>query len=148
MKETLFTRFVKSIIFLGDILFLNALLIGLYFAGHLIIHLGDRSWFLFLALTNVSWLIVLFYSNPYKVFRIVKTGQVVSEIAFAIFQHFLITSAILYAMQVNSVHWWSLASVYFVFFCFVLVWRLLLVFALRNYRSQGKNIQLVAVLGY
>jgi len=148
MQESGFSRTVKLIIFAGDVVFLNALYLILYFIGHLIIHPVDQSWFLFLVLTNVTWLVVLFYSNPYKIFRIVKLRQVASEITFAVFQHFLITSTILYLMQVKQVHWWSLAIVYAVFLVLVLHWRLLLVSLLRWYRSKGKNVQRVAILGY
>ena len=148
MQESRFSSAVKLVIFAGDVIFLNVLYLILYFVGHLIIHPVDQSWFLFLGLTNLTWLIVLFYSNPYKIFRIVKIGEVATDIAFAVFQHFLITSTILYLMHVMQVHWWSLAIVYSVFLTVVLAWRLLLINLLRWYRSQGKNIQLVAVLGY
>jgi putative colanic acid biosynthesis UDP-glucose lipid carrier transferase len=148
MQETIFSRTVKLIIFLGDIVFLNALFLILYFSGHLIIHPIDRSWLLFFGLSNVSWLLVLFYSNPYTVFRTVKTGQAISEITFAIFQHFLITSTVLYLFHINQVHEWSVASVYLVFLFVVSGWRLLFIFFLRAYRKRGKNLQYVAVLGY
>jgi len=148
MQESKFSRAVRLVIFAGDVAFLNTLYLILYFVGHLIIHPVDQSWFLFLALTNLTWLVVLFYSNPYKVFRIVNLGQVASEITFAVFQHFLITSTILYLMEVVQVHWWSLAIVYSVFLFLVLGWRLLIVSLLRWYRSKGKNIQRVAILGY
>jgi putative colanic acid biosysnthesis UDP-glucose lipid carrier transferase len=148
MQESRFLRAVKFTIFSGDFLFLNALYLILYFIGHLIIHPVDQSWFLFLGLTNFSWLIVLFFTNPYKMVRIVKTGQMIAEISFAVFLHFLITSTVLYTTQVKPVHWWSLPIVYFTFLCLVLSWRLILLYFLRWNRGKGKNIQRVAVLGY
>ncbi len=148
MQENRFSRTVKFIVFSGDIIFLNALYLVLYFIGHLIIHPVDQSWFLFLALTNFSWLIVLFFTNPYKILRIVRTAQMTAEISFAVLLHFLITSTLLYMLQVQQVHWWSLSSVYSVFLGLVLSWRLIMVNLFRWYRSMGKNIQRVAVLGY
>ncbi len=112
------------------------------------VHPIDRSWFLFLTLTNASWLIVLFYSNPYKIFRIVKIGQVVSEITFAVFQHLLVTATFLYLAHVEQVHWWSLISVYALFLLVVITWRFLLIYFLRWYRKAGYNIKNVAVIGH
>jgi putative colanic acid biosynthesis UDP-glucose lipid carrier transferase len=148
MREGRFSRFIKFSIFCGDVFFLNALFLALYFLGHLIIHPIDRPWFVFLGLTNVAWLLVLFYTNPYTLLRITKVGRVAADILFAVFQQFLITSTLLYFMEFPQVHWWSVAVVYLIFFVIVLSWRLAFLYLLRAYRAKGKNIQSVAVLGY
>ncbi|MFN5170110.1 MAG: undecaprenyl-phosphate glucose phosphotransferase [Cyclobacteriaceae bacterium] len=148
MNSGRFARFVKFVLFLGDVLFLNILFLALYFRGHLIIHPIDRSWFVFLGLINLSWLIVLFGTNPYKVFRVTKAGNLARDIAFAIFQQFLITSTVLYLMAFPQVHWWSVAAVYSIFLLVELAWRLIFLYYLRWNRLRGKNIQRVAVLGY
>lgn len=148
MQERVFPRTIKLIVFLGDLFFLNALFLGLYMTGHLVIHPAELSWFLFLGFANVSWLMVLFYTNPYKIIRMAKTGRVVSEITFAVFQHFLITAALLLVLEIKQVHPWSLGVVYFTFLMVALVWRLIFIVWLRLYRQRGKDIQHVAVLGY
>ncbi|MBS1486816.1 MAG: undecaprenyl-phosphate glucose phosphotransferase [Bacteroidetes bacterium] len=148
MQESIFERTIKLVVFLGDLFFLNMLLIVLYFRGHFIIHPIDLPWFIFLALTNISWLVVLFYTNPYKIFRMAKTGAVMRDIFFAVFQHFLITSTLLYLFEFEQVHFWSLASVYSVFLMAVLIWRLAFIVFLRNQFVRGYHVQQVAVLGY
>lgn len=148
MREGRFTRFIKFVIFCGDVVFLNSLFLILYFLGHLVVHPIDRSWFVFLGLTNLSWLLVLFYTNPYKLLRITKVGHVAADISFAVFQQFLITAALLYLMQFPQVHWWSIAAVYLIFLTIVLGWRVTFLFLLRHYRIRGKNIQSVVVMGY
>lgn len=148
MNESAFFRVLKLLIFIGDVLFFNALFLALYSTGHFIIHPLDRSWLLFLVLTNASWVLVLFYTNPYKIIRMAKTGSVIQHISFAVFQHFLITSTLLYLFQFPQVHFWSLASVYSVFLGIALGWRFLFIFFLREQFKRNKYLQPVAVLGY
>ena len=99
-----FSRYLRFFVFLGDILVLNGLFITLYFTGHFIIETftaeaSDRSWFFFLLILNVSWLVIIFYTNPYKISRVFNFVKIISEIIYTVFQHFLVTSTAIYLLD-------------------------------------------------
>lgn len=143
-----FSRYLRFLIFLGDILVLNGLFVGLYFTGHFVVDTWQKSWFLFLAILNVSWLIIIFYTNPYKVSRVFNFVKIIGEIVYTVFQHFLVTCTAIYLLDFELVHKWGPPLVYFVFLFFVLLWRLMFFYFLQIYRSRGYNFRSVVVVGY
>ncbi len=148
-----FSRYLRFIIFFGDILVLNGLFIALYFTGHFIIETfnaetSDRSWFFFLLILNVSWLIIIFYTNPYKISRVFNFVKIIGEIIYTVFQHFLVTSTVIYLLDFELVHKWGPPLVYCAFLFFVLLWRLMFFYFLQIYRARGYNFRSVIVVGY
>ncbi len=143
-----FSRYLKSLVFLGDILTLNGLFMALYFTGHFIVHTGDRSWFLFLMMLNISWLIIIFYTNPYKITQVFTFVKIIGEIIYSVFQHFLVTCTAIYLLDFELVHKWGPPLVYLAFLFFVLLWRLMFFYFLQIYRARGYNFRTVIVIGY
>ena len=148
-----FSRYLRFFIFFGDILVLNGLFIALYFTGHFIIETfnaetSDRSWFFFLLILNVSWLIIIFYTNPYKISRVFNFVKIIGEIIYTVFQHFLVTSTVIYLLDFELVHKWGPPLVYCAFLFFVLLWRLMFFYFLQIYRARGYNFRSVIVVGY
>ena len=148
-----FSRYLRFFIFLGDILVLNGLFIALYFTGHFVIETStaegsDRSWFLFLLTLNVSWLVIIFYTNPYKISRVFNFVKIIGEIIYTVFQHFLVTCTAIYLLDFELVHKWGPPLVYSAFLFFVLLWRLMFFYFLQIYRARGYNFRSVIVVGY
>ena len=143
-----FSRYLRFLVFFGDILVLNGLFIGLYFTGHFVVYTGDRSWFLFLGILNASWLIIIFYTNPYKVTRVFNFVKIIGEIIYTVFQHFLVTCTAIYLLDFELVHKWGPPLVYSAFLFFVLLWRLMFYYFLQIYRARGYNFRSVIVIGY
>src|SRR6185295_5982120 len=148
-----FSRYLRFLIFLGDILVLNGIFIFLYFTGHFIVDTfasesGERTWFLFLLILNLSWLVIIFYTNPYKTSRVFSFVKIIGEVIYTVFQHFLVTCTMIYLLDFELVHKWGPALVYFAFLFFVLLWRLLFFYFLQIYRARGYNYRTVIVIGY
>lgn len=143
-----FSRYLKSLVFLGDVITLNGLFVALYFTGHFIIHTGNQSWFLFLLILNISWLVIAFYTNPYKITRVFSFVKIISEIIYTVFQHFLVTCTVIYLLDFELVHKWGPPLVYMAFLFFVLLWRLVFFYLLQIYRARGYNFRSVIVIGY
>ncbi len=143
-----FSRYLRFLIFLGDILVLNGLFITLYLTGHFVIQIGDKSWFLFLLMLNISWLVIIFYTNPYKISRVFNFVKIIGEIIYTVFQHFLVTCTAIYLLDFELVHKWGPPLVYSGFLFFVLAWRLMFFYFLQIYRARGYNFRSVVVIGY
>lgn len=143
-----FSKYLRFLTFLGDILALNGLLVTLYLKEHFVIQTNDRSWFTFLLIINLSWLIIIFYVNPYRINRVYSISKLITNGFTAIFQHFLVTSTAIYLFEFTPVHKWGPIIVYVAFFLIVIVWRLSLYYFLSFYRSKGYNFRNVAIIGF
>jgi putative colanic acid biosynthesis UDP-glucose lipid carrier transferase len=148
-----FSRYLRFSIFLGDILVLNGLFVTLYFTGHFIIETfrgpdSNQNWFYFLLILNVSWLVIIFYTNPYRTSRVLSFVKIIGQVTYTVFQHFLVTCTAIYLLDFQLVHKWGPPLVYFAFLFFVLTWRLLFSYFLQIYRARGYNFRLVVVVGY
>jgi len=133
---------------MGDIMALNGLFIFLYLNGHLIVHTYDRSWLFFLFILNASWLIIVFYTNPYRINRVTHLIKLINSSGYSVFQHFLITSTTIYLLDFILVHKWGLFIVYLTYLIILLAWRLSLYSFLSFYRSKGYNFRNVVIIGY
>lgn len=142
------SRYLPFLTFLGDFTALNGLFIALNVNGHLIVHTYDRSWALLLLITNGSWLLITFFSNPYKISRVYPLSKLIGRTFYSVLQHFLVTLAMIYLLDFSLVHKWGPLVVYLAFFAIILTWRLTLYAFLSFYRSKGYNFRNVAILGF
>ena len=148
MVKHRFSKYLRFLLFFGDIMVLNGLFVSLYFTGHFIIHSGERPWYVFLLVLNISWLVIIFYTNPYKVTRVFSFVKIIGEVVYTVFQHFLVTCTLIYLLDFQLVHKWGPSLVYLAFLFFVLLWRLTFLFFLQIYRARGHNLRDVVVIGY
>jgi putative colanic acid biosysnthesis UDP-glucose lipid carrier transferase len=136
-----FSKYLPLITFLGDIFALNGLFVVLYLQGHFIIQTYDRSWFFFLFLINISWLLIAIFTNPYRITRVYPLSQLVGRTCYSVFQHFLISFTAIFLFDFALVHKWSSIALYLGFTGILLGWRLSLYFFLSFYRSKGYNFR-------
>jgi putative colanic acid biosynthesis UDP-glucose lipid carrier transferase len=143
-----FSKYLKFLTFLGDILILNGLFSTLYLKGHFIVEHNDYSWFFFLLIINLSWLAIVFFTNPYKTNRVHSISKLVGTIVYSVGQHFLVTCSTIYIFDYELVHKWGPLAVCSVFLIIVLSWRIGLYYSLSLYRSKGYNYRNVVIVGY
>lgn len=143
-----FSKYLPFLTFLGDILVLNGLFIFLYLKGHFIIHTHDRSWLLFLFIINSSWLLIILFSNPYRITRVYPMSKLVGNTFYSVFQHFLITFTVIYLLDFILIHKWTPIIIYVTFSFIILGWRLSLYYFLSFYRSKGYNFRKVTIIGF
>jgi putative colanic acid biosysnthesis UDP-glucose lipid carrier transferase len=143
-----YSKYLRPLTFIGDICALNGLFVALYLEHHFIIDTNERSWFFFLLILNASWLAIIFLRNPYRISRVASISTLVASIIYTLFQHFLVTSTVIYLLDFTLVHKWSPIAVYLLLLLIVLAWRLSLYYALSFYRSKGYNFRNVVIVGY
>ncbi|MBT1704568.1 undecaprenyl-phosphate glucose phosphotransferase [Chryseosolibacter indicus] len=148
MQHHRYSKYLRILTFLGDILALNGLVLTLYLTGHFIIDTSENSWFLFLAVLNLSWLAIVFYANPYKSNRVNSLLKLSSSIVYSVGQHLLITCTAIYLLDFVIVHKWGPLVVHFAFLIIVLFWRLSLYYSLSIYRARGYNYRNVVIIGF
>ncbi len=142
-----YSALIRPVIFLGDLLVLNGLFFVLYLDGHFIVATWQKSWFLFLFALNLSWVVITFYANPYKVSRVMKIPSLFRDTLFTVFQHFLVTCTVIFLLKFDLVTGWGMPSVYGAFFFLLVLWRLSFFFFLRSYRERGYNFRNVIIVG-
>lgn len=143
-----FSKYLSTITFLGDIIALNGLLVLLNIKGHFIIQTYDRSWLFFLFLVNVSWLLIIVFTNPYRISRVYPLSKLVGTTCYSVLQHFLIILTTIYLLDFSLVHKWGPLVVHLTFLAIILTWRLALYSFLSFYRSKGYNYRNVAIIGF
>lgn len=144
-----FSRYLKLLTFVGDIAVLNGLFTILFLKGHFIVAKdASPSWFLFVFIINLSWVIIVFYANPYKANRVNSVAKLSSSIIYSVGQHFLVTCTTIYLLDFVLVHKWGPLAVQAIFLFVVLVWRLSLYYFLSLYRTRGYNFRKVVIVGY
>ncbi len=148
MKEARYSQWLRPFVFLGDLAVLNAIFLVLYTSEHYLVATYMVSWFVFLGVVNISWLIIVFYTNPYRISRVFYFSRVVRDIVYTVFQHFLVTATAIFFLGLELVHLWGLPAVYLVLLVFMVVWRLALFRALQILREKGYNYRRVVIIGY
>lgn len=143
-----YSHYTKSLVFLGDLLVLNGIFITLYLTNHFIIATYQRSWFTFLAVINLSWLTIVFFTNPYRVSRGYHITEIVRDISYSVIQHFFVTCTLIYLLEFELIHKWGPPLVYSAFLIFEIIWRLVFYYAVESFRLKGHNYRKVIVLGY
>jgi putative colanic acid biosysnthesis UDP-glucose lipid carrier transferase len=143
-----FSKYLPFITFLGDIFALNGLYLLLYLQGHFIVYTHNNSWLSFLLLANLSWLLIVVFTNPYRISRVFPLSQLIGRTCYSVFQHFLISFVAIFLFDFVLMHKWSSIALYAAFTCAVLAWRLFLYYFLSFYRSKGYNFRNVVIIGY
>lgn len=127
---------------------LNAIFLVLYAGEHYLVATYMISWFVFLGVVNLSWFIIVFYTNPYRISRVFYFSRVVRDIVYTVFQHFLVTATAILFLGLELIHLWGLPAVYLVLAVFMVVWRLSLFRGLQVLRARGYNYRQVVIIGY
>jgi putative colanic acid biosynthesis UDP-glucose lipid carrier transferase len=143
-----YSQHTKSLVFLGDLLVLNGLFIALYLADHFIIATYQRSWFAFLAVINISWLVIVFFTNPYRIERGYHIIEIIRDISYTVIQHFFVTCTLIYLLAFELIHQWGPPMVYSGLLAFLVLWRFVLYYSLEYLRLKGHNYRKVVLVGY
>ncbi len=134
--------------FLGDLAVLNLIFLVLYTREHYLIVTYKMSWFVFLGVVNLSWIIIVFYTNPYRISRVFHFSRVIRDTIYTVFQHFLVTVTAIFFLKLELVHLWGLPAVYLLLLLFMMVWRLTLFRGLQILRIKGYNYRRVVIIGF
>ncbi len=127
--------FIKPISLIAHLLIINVAFLGLNFNNYE-----------FLLFTNISWLLIAYFTKIYHYKRTINITDVVSQLA----SHFVIYSLILisyFALTDTLLNTRELAKVLGVIFIAITLFRAIYFSALRKYRIEGGNFRKVILIG-
>jgi len=124
------------------------LLIDLIIINSVLLYISDKEYLntLFLVYSNVFWVVSSFFIGFYKLYRYTKVYRIFSLLAFQFIIFFLGFFAFFTLFREGEVIN-NQKLILITIFITIAFFKLLFVFALKKYRSSGKNYRKVIVLG-
>ena len=145
-----YSKFIRSIHLVGDILLLNISFIISYFIKFDSIAIDKTypyQYFSLLLILNLSWFLVIGLLKIYDIIRTAQTEQIIIDLVKAVFLHVLIISASLFFLKFHLISRELIIVTYLIFVFLILLWRMLFLYALKLYRKSGFNYRRVVVVG-
>ena len=133
-----YSKFIKPLMLLLDLIIINTVLF----------YVSDKAYLQssFLFYINAFWIVSSFFIGFYKIYRHTKTYKILSLLAFQFtlfFLGFFTFFTLFREGEIVNNQTLILTTIYIS----VTLFKLLFVFALKKYRSSGKNYRKVIVLG-
>ena len=129
---------LKPISVLIDLLLINSVLVGFYEAAYLS--------FTPLLYFNFNWLLIAFYTKFYHVYRYTKLTRVVSLLITQLGIFFLAYFAY-FSLFEEGVVVENQTTLLLILFSSLILFKILFVYFLRQYRLKGKNFRNVVIIG-
>ena len=144
-----YSSFLSPIHIIVDTLALNfSFLLSYYLKFNNIDEIFKYPYIILLLLVNLIWVALLLITKPYRASRINSSiNQALTSLLRTIALHAAITAFYWFATQAYYYSRFQLLGMYLIFFSFGLVWRVLFIWAIRQYRLQGFNIRKYIFLG-
>jgi putative colanic acid biosynthesis UDP-glucose lipid carrier transferase len=143
-----YTKIVRPVHFLGDILIINSVFLvccylflngpGDYFAFH---------YSNFQLLANISWIVSILILKPYKLYRVQTIITIINNTLRILVLYIVIIEAA-DGLVTTIYHSGTFVYYFYGFSCFlILLWRISTAIFLRIYRRKGHNFRRVIILG-
>lgn len=144
-----YSSFLSPIHIIVDTLCLNfSFFLSYYLKFNNIDEISKYPYIILFLLVNLIWVILLLITRPYRTSRINSSiNQALTSLLITIALHAAITAFYWFATQAYYYSRIQLMGMYLIFFSFGLVWRILFIWAIRQYRLQGFNIRKYIILG-
>jgi putative colanic acid biosynthesis UDP-glucose lipid carrier transferase len=144
-----YSRFIKLIHFLGDMLFLNFSFLFSYFLKFKTspFNYFHDNYVSLLVITNLSWLIVVNFLQVYEIKRITVLERIVVNLLKSIGLHALVIIGFIFCIQGFYFSRMHLLLFYIIYVITVMIWRVSFVGTVKNLRVSGKNFKRVVVIG-
>lgn len=144
-----YSSFLSPIHIIVDTLALNfSFLLSYYLKFNNIDEISKYPYIILILLVNLIWVALLLITTPYRASRINSSiNQALTSFLTTIALHAAITAFYWFATQAYYYSRIQLMGMYLIFFSFGLVWRVLFIWAIRQYRLQGFNIRKYIILG-
>jgi len=143
-----YSRYIKPILFLGDIIILNISFITV-FALLIDVDFTQRSFYIFLVVINFIWIITgPFIINPYRSDRVFQITIVLRRVTSAVILHLLIVTILLLYFKNTEITRLQYVIFYLSYYMLIVVWRVVFIYFVRSYRKRGFNYRNIIILGY
>ncbi len=144
-----YSSLLSTIYILADSICLNLAFIIAYYVKFDSFDGAFKYPYLFLLLLiNLFWFILLLIVNPYKSSRVSSSiSQLLTNLLIIILLHVALTAFYWFAMQTYYYSRVQLLGMYCCFFVLGIIWRIIFIWAIRQYRLQGYNNRNFVIIG-
>jgi len=144
-----YSQYIKHIHFVVDFLLLNlSIFLAFLLKFNQIQEIFEPPYLSLLLFFNFIWVLIVFFSNPYKISRVSSLSKILSiQLSLVIF-HLLFLTVFFIAFNAYYYSREFVLMTYFLFSTFVFIWKSSFIILLRNYRLRGYNNRKVIIFGY
>lgn len=148
LASTRFSRYLKPIFLIGDLLILITAFVFSAFLRYekwtMVWKKEDKAIFI---LSIFAWLALVAYTNAYKIFRVEKIYMTVAKTIKVVFLHLGIISLLLVVLNYDDISRLRMVYFYVIFFVLLIAFRAALIKALKHARKEGYNFKRVIIIG-
>lgn len=144
-----YSRFIKAVLFTGDIFLLNLCFLAAYIYQvqlNPLSSFNDHYIFLHLAF-NLGWVLIILLLKLYNIDRVTRIESAMVNLSKSIFVHALFIFGFIASIKGFNYSRSQLVLTYILFTVMVLSWRFLFVYLLKTFRSLGANFKQVVIVG-
>lgn len=144
-----YSSLLSSIYILADSICLNlAFIVTYYIRFDNFDEIFQHPYLFLLLLINLFWYILLLIVNPYKSSRVSSSiSQLLTNLLTIILLHVALTTFYWFAMQTYYYSRIQLLGMYVCFFFLGIIWRIIFIWGIRQYRLQGYNNRNFVIIG-
>lgn len=142
-----YSRYLKLIYALGDLFLLNFSFaaVSFYMAGFALkVDVNFLAQFIYI---NFFWIVIGLFVNINELDRVLRFEQVVRNIFKTVVIHFLVLVAFNYLMDLYYTGIAHFFKKYLLFFMLMMLWRTLMIMAIKLIRRRGFNYRRVIIVG-
>ena len=148
LSSTRFSRYIKLVFLIGDLLILVAAFVCSTFLRTeqltMMWNKEDKAIFI---LFIITWLALVAYTHAYKMFRVEKIYMTIAKTIKVVFFHLGIISLLLVVFNYDDVSRLRMMYFYMIFLVLLIAFRASLLKALKHARKEGYNFKQVIIIG-
>lgn len=143
-----FTRYIKIIFVLWDLILLNvAIVISFQIRYGNLEGINLKEVKTISLLSNLLWIILLFYKDAFRLIRIEKIESIVLRATKLLFFHVCVVATFVIGLQYYDISRLRLLYFYIVFFIFLFISRVFFMKLFKYVRAKGYNYSTVIIVG-
>ena len=142
-----YSKYLNALIFIGDVLLLNASYLLTYYILHHSIGVFSEQLKLLL-FSNTSWALLAIIGRNYVISRISTISMIIRQVIRFSLVHLLALTALVFFNNSFSYSRELIILNYAFFPVFLILWRAIFIYIIRIYRKYGFNYRNVVIVGY
>jgi len=145
----LYSKYIKPIYFVGDILIVNLSFLTSYLVTYKSFDYYFENHYLGLILYyNIAWIGATYFLNVYNIYRVTGFWGIFLSLSNFLFIYFLLIAAFNGAATALAYSRWLLLYSFLLIAGGIIIWRISVYILLRYYRKSGYNYRKVVIAGF
>lgn len=144
-----YSKYIRFIHFVGDILLLNFAFVGAYFYKFKVLdnNLLHGQYFTLALFFNLAWILSSVLGKIYDLNRMMHFDQILKIVFNGVLVHIMLVAAYILLRKANYYSREHFILFYVSFSFMIFLWRLVMNIALKSYRKSGHNFRNVVIVG-